>query len=188
MKKLNYLVIVLFLFSTIITQSCYVRLGDINMVSNRNIDTNTEYILLERYVRAKGKSKNGNALEKVLDKVVKKVSGGEYLKNAKIDVKNNGKRIRIEGDVWGIEGVLSDKDIKEEKRELNKSEREQKIKNISSGFSVNDTVSWRNTITNIEREGVIVVIGEKKAVISTVNSANNPVRIKIGYNKLFKTN
>ena len=51
---------------------------------------------------AKARTKQDSALETAFDKAVKKVPGGEYMKNLKIYVKRNGKKVKIEVDVWGI--------------------------------------------------------------------------------------
>lgn len=101
MKKLSFVLIFAAFFCL---QSCWIRLGDLNMVSNRNIDSNTEYVELQRYVVSKAtRIKAGNgSLELAVDKAVQSVPGGEFLKNVRIDVKANGKKLRVHGDVWGI--------------------------------------------------------------------------------------
>lgn len=80
---------------------CYRRIGDLNMVSNRNIDSNTEYVLIERGVESKSKTKKQDALEQAIDKAVNKYEG-EYLMNCRIYVKKNGRKIKVVGDVWGV--------------------------------------------------------------------------------------
>lgn len=97
MKKIQ---IILFALSLITLSSCgYTRLGDFNMVSNRNIDSDTYYVLLERDVEGKAKFKESVAIETAVDRAVN-LAGGEYLMNATIYMKRNGK-IKVVGDVWG---------------------------------------------------------------------------------------
>lgn len=89
--------------ATLLLQSCWVRLGDLNMVSNRNYDESAEYVELQRYVSAKGKKykhKSG-AMEDAIDNAIKCVTGGEFMTNVKVETKNRGKRVRVTGDVWG---------------------------------------------------------------------------------------
>ena len=81
--------------------SCYYRIGDLTMVSNRNIDSKKEYILIQRNAKGKARKKKGDALEQAIDNTTEAYKG-EYLMNAKIYVKRNGKKIKVEGDVWGI--------------------------------------------------------------------------------------
>lgn len=92
---------------TAISCSSYRRLGDLNMVSNRNIDSSQKYELLQRNVKAKCRIKNNNSLEIALDRVVENYRG-EYLMNAKIYIKKNMRKIMIEGDVWGIKETQTD--------------------------------------------------------------------------------
>jgi len=72
------------------------------MASNRNVESSVNYVLKEKYVIAKGKSKTGDALEVALDNAVKKIDGGEFMKNVKISVKNNGRKVKVEGDFGGL--------------------------------------------------------------------------------------
>jgi len=37
-----------------------------------------------------------------LDNAFRKIEGGEFMKNVKISVKNNGRKVKVEGDVWGL--------------------------------------------------------------------------------------
>ncbi len=80
---------------------CYNRLADINMISNRNIDSSKDYIELRREVIAKSRLKRKDALESAIDKATEQVEGGEYMMNVKIYVKGNGKKVKVVGDVWG---------------------------------------------------------------------------------------
>lgn len=85
----------------VISSSCssWVRIGDLNAISNRNLDDSKQYVLLNREVEAEADSDN-DALEQAIDNLTKKHEG-EFIRNAKIFVKDNGKKIKVTGDVWG---------------------------------------------------------------------------------------
>lgn len=92
----------LLLIGVIVFASCsqYQRIGDLTIISNRNINTNENYVLIKRGVEAKAKMKNDDALENAIDNLADAYNG-EYIMNAKIYVKDNGKKIKVVGDVWG---------------------------------------------------------------------------------------
>ena len=87
--------------STLMMVSCgsWVRIGDLNAISNRNLDDSKTYVLLNREVEAEADSEN-DALEQAVDNLTKKFEG-EFLRNAKVFVRDNGKKIKVIGDVWG---------------------------------------------------------------------------------------
>lgn len=79
------------------------QIGKLNMISNRNVDSKMEYANLKNYAggsRKELKRLKAPTLEGAIDNVVKKVPGGEFLKNVKIYVINS-KYFAVEGDVWG---------------------------------------------------------------------------------------
>lgn len=82
--------------------SCSNRLGDLNILSNRNFDSSQKYELLQRDVQVKIKTKKNDAIERAVDKATSSVEGGEYLANAVIWVSPSGKKLKIKADVWGI--------------------------------------------------------------------------------------
>ncbi len=91
----------IFAFGAILMlSSCYNRIGDLNMLSNRNIDSNKEYVVIARNVEAVAKTKKKDALERAVDKATESVNG-EYLMNVKVFVAANGNKIKVVGDVWG---------------------------------------------------------------------------------------
>ncbi len=99
-KNLIYLI-----GAVVLTTSCaYQRIGDLTMISNRNVDTSKEYVLLQRNVEVKVKSSKRDALEKAIDKATESVNA-EHLMNVKIFVKNNGAKIKVIGDAYGIKPV-----------------------------------------------------------------------------------
>src|ERR1035437_140731 len=100
MKKLLIYCSFLFLGSCVSTK----QIGSVNMVSNRNVDSNGNYVLIKSYMGAPNKEiKNSKAksVEAAIDQVVKSTPGGEFLKNVKIYWVDS-KYIAVEGDVWGI--------------------------------------------------------------------------------------
>ncbi|MFN6039861.1 MAG: hypothetical protein ACK452_15435 [Bacteroidota bacterium] len=114
MKRLSMLLIastVLFLTSCMVFNEA----GRLNMVSVRNIDSKTNYQMLQKNIEYTKKEMRKNCketIEQAIDDAVKKVPGGEYLMNAKINVcvvpgsAFNGYRTKcyyiVTGDVWGI--------------------------------------------------------------------------------------
>jgi len=90
-------------FILMLTACKWQRLGDMTMISNRNLANLSEDVELKRYVEMKVKTSKGDALEHAVDEAVKTVPNGEYLKNVKIYLSGSGKKLKIEGDVWGKE-------------------------------------------------------------------------------------
>ena len=57
------------------------------MISNRNIESSVDYVLLKSYMGANKQEINqskATSVEAAIDQVVKSTPGGEYLKNVKI--------------------------------------------------------------------------------------------------------
>ncbi|MCF6183201.1 MAG: hypothetical protein L3J56_01005 [Bacteroidales bacterium] len=82
-------------------------IGDLNMVSNRNIDINSEYVLIKRNYgldnKAMRKSK-ALTIEDAIDQTVNSVPDGEFIMNVQIWQlrKGNDKNyFYVSGDVWG---------------------------------------------------------------------------------------
>ena len=88
------------------------ELGDLNMISTRNIDTNGDYSLLRNYMggtKKELKKSKATNIEQAVDAVVKQTPGGEFLKNVKVyQIKKFGSKKKqyyaVEGDVWGVAG------------------------------------------------------------------------------------
>jgi len=96
------------------------------MVSERNIDTKTEYSLLRSYMGGSDKeirSSRAETLEEATNETVKNTPGGEFLKNVKYYLVIKGKELfyAVEGDVWGIAGTENFR-----------------------GFKVGDRVQWKD--------------------------------------------
>jgi len=98
----------------VILSSCTTvkQIGKLNMVSNRNVDSNGDYIVLSTYAGGSSKElRKSRALtvEDAIDKTVRKIPGGEYLMNAKIYIVKHRRKIYLacEGDVWGKKGEVA---------------------------------------------------------------------------------
>lgn len=82
-----------------------VAIGDINMISNRNVSQGAGYQLIQKFSNSSTEQleeSEARTITEAIDNVVKAVPGGEYLMNAKLY--RVGKFYAAEGDVWGIAG------------------------------------------------------------------------------------
>ncbi len=148
---------IFFLFVALLFSSCWTRIGDLSMISNRNIDSSKEYDLLAREVKGIARrGKGSDALERALDKVTVEHKG-EYLMNAKIYVKNNGKKIKVVGDVYGIKEVKAAPSSNGVDINVTSSV----TKNIE--FKTGDTVAFKKGGKLVE--GVIVGINSTAAIV-----------------------
>ena len=80
------------------------RIGDLTTIGNRNVDDSKKYTLLTREVEAVAEA-DADAMEQAVDNLTKKYEG-EFLRNVKVYVKSNGKKVKIIGDVWGTQNTL----------------------------------------------------------------------------------
>lgn len=90
--------------ATLCSCAGYQRIGNMTMLSTRNVDSSVKYAPLLRGVEAEARMRNDDALQEAVDKAVAQAPGGEYLMNVAIYVKENGKKVRVRGDVWGLAG------------------------------------------------------------------------------------
>ena len=114
-------------------------IGEINMISTRNIEQKNEYQLLKRYAGASKQEMLNSRCKNIQDAInqtVKDVPGGEYLMNAKIYLVNNMYYI-VEGDVYGIPVTGNI---------------------VSEYYKIGDEVSWKAGY-NYFKSGKIVAIG-----------------------------
>lgn len=82
--------------------SCYNRLGDLTLISNRNYDKSQDYVLLKRGIEVKVKTKGKDAIERIVDKATESVVGGEHIQNASLWVSLSGRKMKLRGDIYGI--------------------------------------------------------------------------------------
>lgn len=97
-------IILLGLTLTLASCGSWNRIGDLTTIGNRNVDDSKKYTLLTREVEAVAEA-DADAMEQAVDKLTKKYEG-EFLRNVKVYVKSNGKKVKIIGDVWGTQNTL----------------------------------------------------------------------------------
>ena len=97
-------IILLGLTLTLASCGSWNRIGDLTTIGNRNVDDSKKYTLLTREVQSIAEA-DADALEQAVDNLTKKYEG-EYLRNVKVYVKSNGKKVKIIGDVWGTQNTL----------------------------------------------------------------------------------
>lgn len=115
------------------------QIGNVNMISTRNVEPTIDYSLVSSYAGGSNRElrrSRAENLEQAVSDTVKKVPGGEFLVNARIFIVNE-KYFAVEGDVWGRTGNLSHR-----------------------GFSVGDTVSFK-TAFGI-KTGVVTALRDDK--------------------------
>ncbi len=112
MKNLSIFAIALMII-TVSSCTTVQRVGDLNMVSNRNVDSQTNYVLIKNYVggsKKELKKARYTSMEDAVDAVVRTTTGGEFMKNAKVYLIRKGDKkvyFAVEGDVWGISGTAT---------------------------------------------------------------------------------
>lgn len=97
-------IILLGLTLTLASCGSWNRIGDLTTIGNRNVDDSKKYTLLTREVEAVAEA-DADAMEQAVDNLTKKYEG-EFLRNVKVYVKSNGKKVKIIGDVWGTQNTL----------------------------------------------------------------------------------
>ncbi len=98
MKKAIYTLCAIFLLS-----SCgFKRYGDFTVLANGNVENNPKIEKLSSQTEAIVKTKINDPLESCVDKAVNSVEGGEYMKNAVVYFKRNGRKIKVVGDIYGV--------------------------------------------------------------------------------------
>jgi hypothetical protein len=147
-------------FALLCTSCIHVdRIGQLNMVSRRNIQQLENYKLLSRYEGSSQKElrqSRARTLEEAIDQAVKKVPGGEFLMNAnfyKIKRRRKPKHqyFAATGDVWGIEGEV-----------------------IIKRFKMGDKVTW----TEITGRKTGSIIGFKDDINCIVQTKDGRIAIK----------
>jgi hypothetical protein len=132
------------------------------MVSTRNIDSSADYRLVARYQTAKVRAKE-DSLQAVIDKVVRQTPGGEYVTNAKIYIKGNGRRVKVEADVWGFPP-----------REAGTTVDVRQSVSADVQLEIGDWVSWqsgrkemqRGRIIGLNNDGAVVAVDGRDLIVS----------------------
>ena len=138
------------------------------MISNRNVDSKVDYILLKSYSSGgekEIKKSKFNTIEDAIDNTVKMVNGGEFIKNVLIYKvkKGNHEYYAVAGDVWGLNN--------------------QGMPNVAyNGFKVGDRVQWKDGA--FTKKGIITSldINDPNSFIIKDDESNKYVKVK--YKKL----
>ncbi len=153
-----------------ISSCSWQRIGNLTMVSTRNVESEKEYKLIKKNVEGKARTHQRDALQVAIDEAVKKLPEGEFMKNVTVYVKGNGKKIKVSGDVWGIPSVE---------------------KNITTSvvedivFKVGDNVVFKTKLGKLT-EGKILGIHANYAIIEYITPSQKTQKIEMPFEKLTK--
>jgi hypothetical protein len=137
------------------------QIGSVNMISNRNVESSVNYVMLKSYMGASNKEiRNSKAetIQDAIDQVVKSTPGGEFLKNVKIYLKDN-KYLIVEGDVWGIATNANFR-----------------------GYSVGDKVKW----TKLFKDYIGTIVDLKNDNVCTIKRDSDQSIVEVDYKDLTK--
>lgn len=155
--------------SLVLSGCGWTRIGELTMISTRNVDSKADYKLIKKYAVGKAKSKDNQALKVAIENCVKTEKDGEFLKNVKIFIKNNGRKVKVEGDIWGVQSV--DKNV------------ETKV-NAVVEFKVGDKVTFRQNGKIVE--GTILGVNQNTCVVEHKNMLGKMTKSEIKYEELTK--
>ncbi|MCS7029820.1 MAG: hypothetical protein NZ519_13760 [Bacteroidia bacterium] len=155
--------------SFLISGCGWTRIGELTMVSTRNVDSKADYKLIKKYAVGKAKSKDNQALKTAIEECVKTEKDGEFLKNVKIYIKNNGRKVKVEGDIWGLPPV--EKNV------------ETKV-NAVVEFKVGDKVTFRQGGKIVE--GTILGVNQNTCVVEHKNMLGKVTKSEVKYEELTK--
>jgi hypothetical protein len=163
MKKISTTILAIFILFAI--TSCSHRLGNLTMISTRNIETSKDYKELKRTVVGKDKSLQKLLLlfgpfgspdmELALNKVVNTVPGGEFMKNVIVTERYNWyllfsiRVLIIEGDVWGIP---------------------QNERQNTYNLKIGDKVTWKETVLFKDKwyDGEVMAVSAETATVKYI--------------------
>ena len=157
---------------TLSLTSCFtvVELGKLNMISNRNVESKADYVMLKNYaggdineIKKALKKTKATTLDQAVDETVRNVAGGEFLKNVKVyGLKKKEKLyLFVEGDVWGF------------------------AENVSyRGFKIGDKVQWKD-ITGTHKGKITGLTDSEKCMVKEDGKENSESQ---KYTNLVKVN
>lgn len=154
MKKLVGVIVCSFVFMSGCTS--VELIGEVNMISNRNVDTKTEYTRLTSYSggsKRQIKNARSESINDAVAKTVKETPGGEYLMNAKIYFVK-GKYYAVEGDVWGVQ-------VKEGNYQ---------------GFRLGDKVMWKSLLGGYNYGVIVAIKDSEKCVVEDSDGHMTTIR------------
>ncbi len=141
------------------------RIGDLTMIGNRNVDDSKKYVLISREVEGTASADN-DAMEQAVDNITKKYDG-EFLRNVKVYVKSNGKKVKVIGDVWGIQ---------------NTSINVTSEANAKISLNVGDAIVFKRKSKFVE--GKIIGVNANTLIIEY----DNDKKVELKYDEVTKTN
>lgn len=105
MKTATKLIIPLVLSVLLFSCIGYKQIGSITIISTRTYNSSENFILKKRdadikITKKKAKKKDIDMMNYAIDELLKE-NKGEYIKNARIYISKDFKKMKIEGDVWG---------------------------------------------------------------------------------------
>ncbi len=164
MKKMKKTITILAVTSLTMLSSCFkvVDLGKLNMISDRNVDSKADYVLIKNYsggspkeIKKALKKTKATTIDVAIDETVKNVAGGEFLKNAHFYGVKRKKNIYlfVEGDVWGIAG--------------NETFR---------GYKVGDKVQWKEL--GVTYKGVVTGLTDATKCMVKPEGKENSISLK----------
>lgn len=142
------------------------RIGDLNLVSNRNIHFDQNYELIRSYagsetrkeVKKEFKKAKSETLEDAINYILRNNPGGELLTNVNI-YQLRGRYYLVQGDVWGVKNI--DRQYK--------------------GWKVGDNVQWKSGSI---RRGIITEL--KNAEEVNVKEKESGIVYTLRYERLTK--
>jgi hypothetical protein len=155
-------IIIIATMTAVTSCSTVIDLGKLNMISDRNIDSKMDYVLIKNYAGGSKKEiKKGlkrtktTSLDIAVDETVKNVAGGEFLKNVRVYGLKKRKKmyLLVEGDVWGVAG--------------NESFR---------GFKLGDIVQWKEL--GVTHKGTITGLTDATRCMVKEDGKENSVSLK----------
>lgn len=159
-------ILIITLLSAVTSCSSIKQIGDLNMISKRNINLDEEYTQLRTYA---GSSSNrelkkefsrvkSTSIDMAVDHTVRNTPGGEFLTNVKIYTLN-GEYFVVQGDVWGIAGKEID----------------------YKGWKVGDRVQFKKGFNTVEGS----ILDLKNSEEATVKDSEGNI-ISVKYDRLTK--
>ena len=155
-KQMSQKLLVICFMAIICLSSClsFKQIGELNVISTRNVDNSKEYTLMRNYMGGTKKElrkSRAKDLKEAVSNVVKQTPGGEFLANAKVYMVK-GKYFAVEGDVWGLNENANFR-----------------------GFKVGDKVQWRGrkyVITELKNDKVCTIKDLETEEIKEANYQN----------------
>lgn len=173
MKKSLQLIAAAFVMSLFFSSCVSVKeIGDLNMVSTRNVESDAHYTLISTYIggdKTEIRKSRSKTIDDAINQTVKSIPGGEYLKNVKIYEVYHGKNnsyYAVEGDVWGLSNGAA----------------------VSyRGFKVGDKVTWKAGPLGDKKFVTGIITSLKSDKTCLVKRDDNQVIVELSYDDISKS-